>query len=301
VKTTMFPYYQPSFAEYNVAQSAAIPYLDKDMNLIISFATAAGKTVLAEDCFAYHMKTSDSRVAYVCPFKSLAAEKYQSWKNEPQLAKYGLVLGTSDTETEVAEYYAARLAVITTESFDSKTRSASYRELIDSLSCVCLDESHLLGDKNRGGALEASIMRVAKGNPKARLILLSATMSNAIEIAKWIKSLNGKDTKCITSTWRPVKVEKEYHSVSDSDEKIGKAVDLTAREKEIKTIVFVHSKITGAIILKKLRARGVRCVFHNASLSSTKRKKIEERFSDRMSGLNVLISTSTLGAGVNLA
>jgi replicative superfamily II helicase len=301
VKTIAFSYYQPSFAEYNVAQSAAIPYLDKDMNLVISFATAAGKTVLAECCFAYHLKTNEnSKVAYVCPFKSLASEKYQAWQNEPQLSKYGLVMGTSDTDTEVAEYYAARLAVVTTESFDSKTRSASYREWIGSLSCVCFDEAHLLGDKGRGSALEASIMRIARENPRARLVLLSATMSNAIEIAKWVKSLNGKDTKCITSAWRPVKVEKEYHIVSDSEEKVEKAIELAAKNKDMKTIVFVHSKITGAIILKRLRACGVRCVFHNASLSLSRRKKIEERFSDRMSGLNVLISTSTLGAGVNL-
>jgi replicative superfamily II helicase len=41
-------------------------------------------------------------------------------------------------------------------------------------------------------------------------------------------------------------------------------------------------------------------VFHNASLSAAKRRKIEEVFGDANSGLNVLVSTSTLGAGVNL-
>lgn len=301
MKTAEFPYYQPPFSEYNVAQSAAIPYLDKDVNLIVSFATACGKTVLFEGIAGYHLKTNpDSKVAYVCPFKSLASEKFQAWKNESQLSKYGIVMGTSDTDTEVGEYYTTRLAVVTTESFDSKTRSPSYREYIESLSCVCFDEAHLLGDKGRGGALEASMMRMAKENPRARLILLSATMSNAVEIAKWVKSLNGKETKCVTSSWRPVKVEKEYHVISDAKEKVDKAIEIASKNKDMKTIVFVHSKITGAIIVKRLRDCGVRCVFHNASLSSARRRKIEEKFSDRMSGLNTLVSTSTLSAGVNL-
>ena len=65
-------------------------------------------------------------------------------------------------------------------------------------------------------------------------------------------------------------------------------------------IVFVHSKITGADIVKKLRSRGIRSAFHNASLSAGKRKKIEEAFNDMESGLNTLVSTSTLGSGVNI-
>ena len=47
MRTADFPYYQPPFPEYNVAQSAAVPLLDKDNNLVIAFPTAAGKTVLA--------------------------------------------------------------------------------------------------------------------------------------------------------------------------------------------------------------------------------------------------------------
>lgn len=301
MKTCEYPYYQPSFSEYNAAQSVAIPHLDKDNNLVVSFATAAGKTVLAEGIFAYQLQADkDCKVIYVCPFRSLASEKYESWKKEPQLAKYGLTLSTGDTGVNILENDNARIIITTSESFDSKTRSMSYRDLLKQTVCVVFDEAHLMGDSHRGSAVEMSIIRMTRTNPKARIVLLSATMGNTMQLAKWIKSLNGKQTKCITSSWRPVKVEITYHSVESSTEKVDKAIGLARDSQWFKTVVFVHSKVTGADIVKRLRSSGVKAAFHNASLSAGKRKMIEGRFNERMSGLNILVSTSTLSAGVNI-
>lgn len=301
MKATAFPYYTPPFAEYNVAQQAVLPFLAKDMNLVVSFATAVGKSVIAECCFGFHLQTEeDSRVAYVCPFKSLASEKFREWKDNPQFNTYGIVLSSTDSEAGVKDHELARLAVVTCESFDSKTRSQAYRDWIKSLSCVVYDESHILGDKSRGGAVEVSMMRLTSLNPSIRLILLSATMGNAMELAKWVKSLNGKQTKCIVSSWRPSRIEMDYLPVSSNQEKVEEAVRLAA-EPSGKTIVFVHSKVTGKEIVKRLRCMKIRASFHNASVRPAMRAKIEAAFSDKMSGLNVLVSTSTLGAGVNLA
>lgn len=298
---TAFPYYTPAFSEYNVAQSAAVPFLDNDVNLVVSFATAVGKTVLAECCFAYHLKTDDvCRVAYVCPFRSLGSEKYEDWKASSQLSPFGLVLVTGDTVPSAEEYEKARIVVMTSESFDSKTRSGSWNDWLRSLNCIVFDEAHLIANPHRGGSVESAIMRVARINPKARIVLLSATMSNAVDLAKWVKALNGKETKCVCSSWRPNRVETDYVVVDKSEDKMDEAVRLAAESSDRKTVVFVHSKIVGAQIVKRLREKKVRSVFHNASVSLSQRRKIEEKFNDRMSGLNVLVSTSTLGAGVNI-
>lgn len=297
MRTIDYPWFHPPFPDFNQAQSAAVPFLDKDVNLVISFATATGKTVLAECCFGYHLTNGDGRVAYVCPFKSLASEKYDSWVKEEQLGKYGVALWSSDSEDDGRD---GRLVVSTLESFDMKTRSVGWDEWMRSFECVVVDEAHIIGEDGRGAAVEASLMRLSKVNPKARIVLLSATMGNSIELAKWVKGLNGKVTKCVTSSWRPTKVDTFYHVIGDYGEKVSKAVELAKSVSFRKTIVFVHSKITGAEIVKKLRSSGVRAVFHNASLSLSKRKKIEEVFNDSNSGLNVLVSTSTLGSGVNM-
>jgi replicative superfamily II helicase len=300
MRATAFPYYTPPFAEYNVAQQAVVPFLDKDLNLVVSFATASGKTVLGEACFGFHLQTeTDCRVAYVCPFKSLAAEKFQDWKNNPQLNGGGVVLSSTDSDAWVKDHESARVAVVTCESFDAKTRSRAYRNWLGSLACVVWDEVHLINDKSRGGAIESSMMRLTDINPAARIILLSATMGNAMELSKWVKSLNGKQTKCIVSEWRPSRIDMDYVVVADESEKIDEAVRLVS-ESSGKIIVFVHSKVTGNEILNRLRALKIRCAFHNASKRPKARAKMEELFNDSMSGFNVLVSTSTLGAGVNI-
>lgn len=299
MRTIDYPWFHPPFPEFNAAQAVAVPFLDKDLNLVVSFATAAGKTVLAECCFGYHLANKkDCRVVYVCPFKSLASEKFTSWTDEPQLSQYGVVLWSSDSEDDGR--HGGRLIVATLESFDMKTRSDLWSDWIKSFDCVVFDEAHIVGDDPRGGAMEAALMRLTEANPSVRIVLLSATMGNAVDLAKWVKSLNGKPTKCITSSWRPTKVRTEYHSVADYDEKVGKAVELARQASSRKTLVFVHSKVTGSEIVRRLRGCGVRAVFHNASLSGAKRRKIEGVFNDPTSGLNVVVSTSTLGAGVNM-
>ena len=302
MKTSEFPYYSPPFAEYNIVQAKVVPHLDKDENIVVSFATATGKTVLAECCFAYHLQADPvCKVVYVCPYRSLGAEKYESWKSNSQLSRYGVLLSTGDTDVRIGDYDSSRLIITTSESFDSKTRSGAHRDWLKNVACVVFDEAHLLGSKHRGSAVEMSMIRMAGVNSSARLILLSATMSNTGEIARWVKSLNGKKTISAESSWRPVKVEIECHTVSDLDEKMDKAVELAKEASKVKTIVFVHSKIVGSGLTKRLRSVGVRAVFHNAGIPATKRKKMEDTFSNRMSGLNVLVSTSTLSAGVNLA
>jgi len=300
MNTIEYPWYKPPFPSYNAAQSMAVPFMDKDVNMVVSFATAAGKTVLAECAFGYHLESrKECRVAYVCPFKSLASEKMLSWTNESQFSKHGIVLWSSESEDDGRDT-GGRLIVSTLESFDMKTRSRGWSEWIQSLDCIVYDEAHIVGDESRGGALEASVMRVTKMNPRARIIFLSATMGNATEIAKWIKSLNNKPTKCITSNWRPTKVRIQYHVINEYKEKVDTAVELAVQSAFQKTIVFVHSKVTGTEIVKRVRAQGARAVFHNASLSKGKRKQIESAFNDPMSGLNVVVATSTLGAGVNM-
>jgi replicative superfamily II helicase len=298
MKTSGYKWYRPPFPNFNAAQESAVPFLDTDTNLVISFATAAGKTVLAECCFGYHLLSDDKCVvAYVAPFRSLAWEKWTAWGNEPQLSRHGISLWSGDDKIENMD---GRIVISTLESFDVRMRKSKWEDWIKRMACVVMDEAHIIGTDGRGGAMEASMMRLTKRNPSTRVIVLSATMSNAMDIAKWVKGLNGKNTKCITSSWRPVSVKTQYHGVADSGERDGKAIELVGLSGGRKTLVFVHSKITGRDITKRIRDTGRRAVFHNASLSPAKRRQIEKAFGDPTSGLNVIVSTSTLGSGVNL-
>jgi helicase len=297
MRTTEYAWYRPPFEEYNIAQRAVIPYCDQDVNMVVCFGTAVGKTVIAECCFGYHLNR-DGCVAYVAPYRSLCSEKYDQWSNDIHFERAGVAIKTGERQSRNLE--EAGLTVMTCESFDVRTRSqGKWREWIEKLDCVVFDEAHMIGDKSRGASLEASMMRLTAINPKCRLLLLSATMDNAIELAKWVKSLNGKNTKCFTSDWRPNQVDMIEMPVDGWDGMMDQAVNL-ASKKEGKTIVFVHSKRVGADIAKRLRKEKIATAFHNASVQKRKREKIEKLFNDPNSGMDTLVSTSTLGAGVNI-
>ena len=86
------------------------------------------------------------------------------------------------------------------------------------------------------------------------------------------------------------------------DKKVNMVLELIKDYQDEKLVVFVHSKVTGNKIIKSIVSSKlpIKCAFHNSSLSKNKRKEIEQKFKDPNSGLNVLVSTSTLSAGVNL-
>lgn len=303
MKTEDYVYFSPPFSDYNVAQSAVVPHLDKDVNLVVSFRTAVGKTVLAEGAFAYHLSQDNKcKVAYCCPYRSLSHEKYESWSKCDQLSKYRVLLSNSDHNSSIDVWSRSRLAVITNESFDAKTRNSYYDSWVNSLGCVVFDEAHILGASRRGASMEASLMRFCHKNKKSRLIFLSATMSNGQDVARWIKKLNGKETKFIQSNWRPNKVAVNLIKLDNSYKgKIENVLDIVERcLANEKTIIFVHSKNVGNEISNKLSSIGIKNAFHNASLKHSVRNRIEKDFNDENSGLNILISTSTLSAGVNI-
>lgn len=295
MNTIDFKYFSFPFSSFNQAQKKVIPLIDKGANLVVSFPPGAGKTVIAEACFGYHLKTGDKNVAYICPLKSLANQKLREWETSFKEFKPFLISG--DSNTNLDDVRDSRIGIFTAESFDSAIRRRD--KFFRNLSCVCYDEAHLIGDDGRGGAYESSIINLSDISSDTRLVLLSGTLPNAKEIARWIKSLTGKETVLAVSDWRPVKFGIEFHYVKKYSE-IEKVLELVKEYKYSKTIVFVHSKITGKIICDKLKEKKISHVYHNATLPENKRKHIESLFSDKYSGIDVIVATSTLAAGVNI-
>lgn len=296
MKTSEFPYLKFPFDSFNVAQSKVIPLTMKESNLIVSFPPGAGKTVIAEACFAATLKTTSKKVAYVCPLKALANQKRDDWSET--FRGFGICVVSGDSGNHISDVGENRIVIFTSESFDSALKKND--KFFQELGCVCFDEVHLIGDESRGGAYEASVMGITKINPDCRLILLSGTLNNAKQIGKWIKLLTQKETHLCVSDWRPNEFSVEYHYVKKYEE-IKKLIELLKTYKNSKTIVFVHSKIVGKRICEELKKEKIRHVYHNATLTETKRKRVEELFIDKYSSIDVIVSTSTLAAGVNLA
>lgn len=300
MRTVEYPYFQPSFDEFNPAQAAVIPYVTSDCNMVVCFGTAVGKTVIAECAFGYYAAcVPDKKVVYVCPTKSLASEKLAVWSAVQDFSNKGIAVATGDVRDSLDDHLKAWMSIMTVESFDSKTRSRYWREWVKSVGCVVYDEAHIVDQKGRGDALECSVMAVTAVVPEARIIALSATLGNPKDLAGWLKSLNGKKTMCFQSNWRP-------HDMAISVVPVqrglmnGEILRLLGESAGKKRIVFVHSKRYGADLVKYLRKNGISCAAHNASVKAGTRKKIEAYFPSSLSGLDVIVATSTLGVGVNL-
>jgi len=294
MKTSEFQYFKFPFNEFNAAQDKVIPLTMGNSNLVVSFPPGAGKTVIAEACFSYTLRTTDKKVAYVCPLRALANQKMLDWEKS---FGDGVCVISGDSGNKISDIGKNRIIIFTVESFNIAVRKD--KGFLKDLGCICFDEAHLLGDESRGGAYEASIMGMAKASQECRLILLSGTLNNAKQVAKWIKLLTNRETNLCVSDWRPNTYSVEYHYVNRYDE-IKKTVELLKRYKNSKTIVFVHSKTVGKKICDELKKERIRHVYHNASLTENKRKNIEALFCDKYSMVDVIIATSTLAAGINL-
>ena len=175
-------------------------------NLLMAVPTAAGKTLIAELCMVKSILANDGRCLYIAPLKALASEKYNDFKNKyaPLGIEVGLAIGDKDSPAQHLNRY--KILVATAEKVDSLLRSRA-QWLINSLSVAVLDEIHFINDGSRGPTLEILAARLRQLNPSIQILALSATVSNAQEIASWLKA------ELVSSSWRPIPLkEGVYYS-----------------------------------------------------------------------------------------
>lgn len=170
--------------------------LVKEKNFLLTFPTASGKTLNATLLAIKTLTEKGGKVIYIVPLVALANEKYLYYKNFFSNFKVALSVGEIDSpEPWLANY---DFIVVTTEKLDSLIRHGL--GWITQIKLIIVDEIHLLNDASRGPTLEIVITQLRKLCPQARILALSATVSNAEEISQWLNA------KMIKSDFRPVKL-----------------------------------------------------------------------------------------------
>ena len=170
--------------------------LDKK-NVVMAVPTAAGKTLIAELCLLKSVLQENGRVLYIAPLKALASEKYHDFKRKYERLGISVGIATGDLDSPGKYLDKYNVLIATAEKVDSLLRSkASW--LIHNLSLVILDEIHFIDDQQRGPTLEILITRIKQMKPGIQILALSATISNAQEIAGWLKA------ELALSHWRPI-------------------------------------------------------------------------------------------------
>ncbi len=154
-------------------QQEAIAALVDGDSVMVAAPTGTGKTVVAEYAI-YSALRRTGRVVYTTPIKALSNQKFRDLR-QIYGDQVGLLTG------DVTENKGAQVVVMTTEVLRNMLLQTPWD--VDDVDTVIFDEIHFLADTERGTTWEEAIILCPE---HVQLVCLSATVSNAEEIAGWI-------------------------------------------------------------------------------------------------------------------
>ncbi len=177
-------------------QQQSFDALDEGNHVIVAAPTGAGKTLVAS--YAVHRAMEHgTRVFYTTPIKALSNQKFHDLVAEHGIDNVGLLTGDNVINGE------APVVVMTTEVLRNMLYAGRN---LDALEAVVLDEVHYLQDSYRGSVWEEVIIHLPH---RIQLVALSATVSNADELADWMTTVRGP-TRLVVEHRRPVELENLY-------------------------------------------------------------------------------------------
>jgi replicative superfamily II helicase/intein/homing endonuclease len=190
-------YIDSGITELNPPQRQAVEkgLLDGE-DLIVASPTASGKTFIAELGMVKQAVEEKKTAIYIVPLKALASEKYEDFSERYENLNVKMSVGNSDDAGEYLDN--ADIVIVTSEKMDSMLRHNP--SWIHDIGLIVVDEIHLLTSENRGPTLEVTLTRLRE-LLDFQLLGLSATISNASEMAEWL------DCSLVKSDYRPVELK----------------------------------------------------------------------------------------------
>jgi superfamily II RNA helicase len=150
-------------------------------DFLVTAPTGSGKTWIAREEIR-RLIEAGKRAWYTTPLKALTNSKYAEFSEEFGGTNVGILTGDRKENSD------APLIVGTTEIFRNQLFDALRGGAEVRADLVVFDEAHYLADEDRGHVWEEAIILTP---PRIRMLLLSATIGNAEEFAKWIEELRG--------------------------------------------------------------------------------------------------------------
>jgi ATP-dependent RNA helicase HelY len=172
-------------------QLEAMEALDKGHSVVVAAPTGSGKTLVAEYAVEKAL-AAGGKAFYTTPLKALSNQKFADFGARYGAARVGLLTGDNSINGE------APVVVMTTEVLRNMIYAGS--PALEGLRYVVLDEVHYLQDPYRGPVWEEVIIHLPA---EVDLVCLSATISNAEELAAWVGTVRGS-TRAVIEEKRPV-------------------------------------------------------------------------------------------------
>lgn len=150
-------------------------------DVLVTAPTGSGKTWIAREEIRRLLDVG-KRAWYTTPLKALTNSKYHEFGEEFGIDRVGILTGDRKERSD------APLIVGTTEIYRNQLFDALRGGEEVRADLVVFDEAHYLADEDRGHVWEEAIILTP---PRIRMLLLSATIGNARDFAKWIEELRG--------------------------------------------------------------------------------------------------------------
>ncbi|MEM7792190.1 MAG: DEAD/DEAH box helicase, partial [Verrucomicrobiota bacterium] len=277
---------------------------------VVSAPTGAGKTFIFEHLVE---QSFSGKAVFTVPTRALANDKLQEW-----LAKgwrVGIETGDLSYNTD------APVIVATLETQKRALMTGRGPKLL------VIDEYQMIGDPARGTNYELALALAPEGT---QLLLLSGSVANAGEIARWLQNC-GRDVATIDHADRPVpldelhlnalpdRIPKHIHGrwpryiARALDAGLGPVLIFAPRRKAAETlarnlasalpnpdpIVLTPEQkaIAGSELSRSLKQR---VAFHHSGMSYAQRAALVEPLA-KANQLRVIVATTGLAAGINFA
>lgn len=315
---------QLPYPPYPVQEEALLTWFTSEQGVLVCAPTGTGKTLIAEASL-FEALHSGQKAYYTTPLIALTDQKFREmqaaavrWGFRPD--DVGLVTGNRRVNPD------ARVQVVVAEILLNRLM---HREAFDfsDVSAVVMDEFHSFADPERGVVWELSLGLLPK---HVRLMLLSATVGNAVDFVLWLQRAHGRRVDLVQGTERRVPLthlwvpdmllnEQLEWMASGNDESRrtpalvfcfnrdecwdvaeqlkGKSLLADGQQKRLAAALEKYDLTTGVgPKLKQILMRGVGV--HHAGVLPKYKRVVEELFQQKL--LTVVVCTETLAAGINL-
>jgi hypothetical protein len=294
-------------------QEEAFAHIFAGDSALITVPTGTGKTLMAK-AGIYRALQRGERAVYTTPLRALTEEKYRELCKDFGEDNVGFATGDYKVNRD------APVQVVVAEILWNKIFGDRQHVPAD---IVIMDEGHYFNDFDRGYVWEQSIIGL---DPRAQLVILSATVGHADRFCHWVSLSRRIPMKLVESRDRKVPLFHEYREdyLIDVVRDLAAAGDVPAiifvfgREKCFETARLLKScrrfttdeerarveeKLSEVLLdggvadeLRSLLPHGIG--IHHAGILPRYKQMVEELALERL--VKFVVSTETISAGINL-
>ena len=286
--------------------------LETRRHLLVAAPTNAGKSLVGTAALLDAIRHG-GRAVLLEPLRELAREKAEELQSH--CLAVGAALGIELRVTLTTGDYrlsdehladppprSGQVVVATPERFDAILRNPAHHDWTSSLSAVCVDEAHLIGNPRRGATLEYVVTSLLTLPHPPRLVLLSASLGETDRVREWLDPCD-----VVRVSLRQPPLRKSVAALGegeDAETAVTELVGQAATQPDSAVLVFVYQTASTAALCRVLNERFPGRLGANGAMPYHAQMSAQTRASTRRAmetgETRCVVTTTALGLGVNL-